>query len=662
MLKLEALNESQQRAVAHASGENLLIVAGPGSGKTLVITQRIFYLIQKLHVPPEEILVVTFTKDAALSMQNRFIEQSELSFPVNFGTFHSIFYNILRQSQGTYNFNILTERQKKDILLPILREQLKKQFNEHFIEPQLGEPANSESRAEFCDGSDEAAQLLSAFSYYKNTGDEQIAESKVNAELKAVFKECFERYEQVRKTRKLIDFDDMACECRRLLDDNASLRAEWQRRFKHILIDEFQDINPAQMSGVELLKGEQCRLFAVGDDDQSIYGFRGSRPECMQLFLKKYNAKQIILNTNYRSTREIVDASLRVIGENKKRFIKELKAGSGRAGSPVILKGFKENSEEYSYLINELLSYVKPPAGTAADLHACSSETYSDTLAVFFRTNILMQFFAAELSAKGIPFIMKEKTNSIYEHEIMKDIWAYLELSQNQGNRECLLRILNRPVRYINREAVMTKDADIWNGMKNYYLRQRNIPYGTERIKAVERFKEDVEYIRKLPPFLAVKYILKSIGYEKFCNGRSYSAYSLSKDIKREYKEIIEWICEEAKKYESLAEWSDARKYYDDSINKKGGSKAWPESNIYLMTVHASKGLEFDRVWIPDCNENIFPYGRMTDADTCEEERRIFYVAMTRAKKSLELLYLTGTKENPRLPSRFLNPILKSIT
>lgn len=650
MLKLEALNEAQQMAVAHASGENLLVVAGPGSGKTFVITQRIFYLIQRLHVLPEEILVVTFTKDAALSMQNRFLEQSELSYPVNFGTFHSIFYNILRQSRETYDLNILTEKQKKDILLPILREQLKKQSNEHFIEPQLGEPANSESRAEFCDGSDEAAQLLSAFSYYKNTGDEQVAADKVNEKLKSVFKECFDGYEHVRKQKKLLDFDDMICECRRLLAGNDTLRAEWRRRFKHILIDEFQDINPAQMSGIELLKGEQCSLFAVGDDDQSIYGFRGSKPECMRSFLKKYSAKLIIMNTNYRSTNEIVNASLKVISQNKKRFDKELKAGFGKHGSPVQIKGFKNKEEEYSYLINELL--------LRSHYDGTKVESDSNTLAVLFRTNMRMQVFAAELSARGIPFLMKDKAGNIYDHEVIRDIWAYLKLSQNHENRECVLRILNRPVRYINREAVMTKGADVWSSMKGYYLSQGNIPYRTKRIKAVERFKQDVEYIRKLPPFLAVKYILKSIGYEAFNDSRNFSE-NLSSDIRQEYKEIIEWICEEAKKHDSFDEWSNAKKKYDESIKRKDSLKAQHESNIYLMTVHASKGLEFDRVWIPDCNENNFPHGRMTDTDTCEEERRIFYVAMTRAKKSLELLYLTGTKENPRLPSRFLNPLLK---
>lgn len=632
MLNIEALNESQRRAVTHASGENLLIVAGPGSGKTFTITQRIFYLIQKLHVPPEAILVVTFTKDAAVSMHNRFLEQSDFSYPVNFGTFHSIFYNILRQSRGDRQFNILTEKQKKDILLPILKKRL-----------------NSA-------GNDEAYQLLSAFGYYKNTGDRRMTEVRVDSELKPFFKECFEEYECIRRQRKLIDFDDMACECVRLLSGNDMLREKWQSRFQHILIDEFQDINPAQMSGVELLKGGQCDLFAVGDDDQSIYGFRGSEPECMKYFSEKYSAGQIILDINYRSTKEIVDASQRVIAENRKRFIKELSSYSKEKGNPVLIKGFKDKSEEFDHIINQLLLYSRPDADPSGD-----SPLTSDTLAVLFRTNILMQVFAAELSAKGIPFDMKERHSDIYEHEIVKDIWAYLELSQNPEDRESLLRILNRPVRYINREAVMVKGVNIWDGMRGYYLRQNDIPYRQDRIKTVDKLKKDIEYTGRLSPYLAVKYVLKSIGYEKFADSRNDSPVNPSvKDIKQEKREIIEWICEEAGKYKNFEEWRNEKESYSESLDIKENFKTKQKCNISLMTVHASKGLEFDRVWIPDCNESIFPYGKLPDTDACEEERRIFYVAMTRAKKSLELLYLTGTKEHPRLPSRFLNPLFKS--
>ncbi|MCD7835367.1 MAG: UvrD-helicase domain-containing protein, partial [Lachnospiraceae bacterium] len=250
------LNESQRRAVTCASGENLLVVAGPGSGKTFVITQRIFYLIQMLHVPPEKILAVTFTKDAALSMQKRFLEKSDLFYPVNFGTFHSVFYNIYRQSR-TVQPNILTQKQKSDIMLPVLKKCIK-------------EHSSEEKGRELYAGLDETSRILAAISYYKSTGDEREAENKLSAELRPFFKDCYIMYERERSRRRQIDFDDMLCESCRLLYNDEALRRRWQKCFEYILIDEFQDINPVQMSGIGLLKGENCSLFAVGDDDQAI--------------------------------------------------------------------------------------------------------------------------------------------------------------------------------------------------------------------------------------------------------------------------------------------------------------------------------------------------------------------------------------------------------
>jgi DNA helicase-2/ATP-dependent DNA helicase PcrA len=211
-------------------------------------------------------------------------------------------------------------------------------------------------------------------------------------------------------------------------------------------------------------------------------------------------------------------------------------------------------------------------------------------------------------------------------------------------------------VRYINREAVMAQGTDIWSAMKNYYIKNINIPYRAERLNAVEKFKKDIERMGKMTLYLAVKYILKSIGYEKMLTDNKEIAVNMAK--KQEIEEVIEWLCTESKKYGSFSEWNIERQVYEESLRKSEKNDRGNECALHLMTVHASKGLEFDRVIIPDCNENVYPHGRMTDKDICEEERRIFYVAMTRARKKLELMYITGTKTSPRLPSRFLNPLL----
>jgi DNA helicase-2/ATP-dependent DNA helicase PcrA len=630
MPDLNSLNEAQLKAVTHIASKDLLVVAGPGSGKTFVITQRILYLIRNLHIPPESILVVTFTKDAALSMQNRFLEQSDLSYPVNFGTFHSIFYNILRQSMPDTKLNIVSDRQKKNILNKIL-------YN-----------ISSEHLTTFKTENENVSQLLSAFSFYKNTNDKSRATEKLLPEYANLFDECFKKYENERRLKKLIDFDDMVYDCYRMFSSDPYILKKWQDRFQYILIDEFQDINPMQMSAVNLLKGENCHIFAVGDDDQSIYGFRGALPECMLDFKKRYDAKEIYLNVNYRSTADIVNSSLKVISENKNRFVKELRPSSAKETpcDTVKIRKFKDRDEEYGNIINEL---------TNEHNDKLSLERVEST-AVLFRTHILMQGFASYLTAADIPFVMKEKPTSIYEHFIVKDVFAYLELSICPNKRECLLRILNRPVRYINREAVMTEGTDIWSAMRNYYIKNLNVPFRAERLNAVEKLKKDIEHIGRMPLHLAVRYILKSIGYEKMLTDNNCIAVNSVK--KQEMAEIIEWLNTESKKYDSFNEWNIEREIYEEKIRNTEKNDGDNECRLQLMTVHASKGLEFDRVIIPDCNENIYPHGRMPDKETCEEERRIFYVAMTRARKKLELMYITGTKTSPRLPSRFLNPLL----
>jgi DNA helicase-2/ATP-dependent DNA helicase PcrA len=265
-----------------------------------------------------------------------------------------------------------------------------------------------------------------------------------------------------------------------------------------------------------------------------------------------------------------------------------------------------------------------------------------------------MQGFAAHLSSDNIPFVMKEKYKSIYDNYIVRDVWSYMELASDMSNRNALLNIMNKPKRYLNRESVLSEHADIWDSMKYYYINHDNIPYRRERLLSLDKLKKDIEYIGRHSPYLAVQYILKSVGlYDFFLSKAMYS------DKKKEVEETVEWLLFEAKKHDSFKEWNMAKEAYNECLDRQNKSKEIVNSNIHLMTVHGSKGLEFDRVWIPDCNENVFPHGRMLKEDVCEEERRIFYVAMTRARKSLELLYLTGTKERPRQPSRFLNPILE---
>ena len=435
---------------------------------------------------------------------------------------------------------------------------------------------------------------------------------------KQLFHSILTDYESARHRMNALDFDDMVYECRNLLRDNRRVREELSRRYTHILVDEFQDINPMQYETLKYLAGEGKRVFAVGDDDQAIYGFRGSSPACLKMFVKDFRSQQILLQVNYRSTQQIIEAATRVIGENRERIAKEMQkssAGTGEIGREVQLKSFENREQEYRYLIRRL------------------EENKSEECAVLFRTNAYMQGFAARLDREGISYVMKEKGTGIYEHFIAGDIMAYLLIASGKGTREMWLRIMNKPYRNLDRELFAEEGVAIMSPVERDNL---------------QKLKQQLKQVSEMRPGIAVRFICKGMGYEKYLQKRA------GKDSEKwqEWAWICDWLIEEASCYSSVEEWLKAQ--------KEGEKQRRPEdekNRLHLMTAHAAKGLEFENVWIPDCNEKIFPHGNMPDENTCEEERRLLYVAMTRAKKSLELLYLTGTGERPRLPSRFLNPL-----
>lgn len=658
MPDLSKLNDAQRRAVTWGEGP-LLVLAGPGSGKTTVIVNRILYLLER-GVPPESVLVITFTRDAALSMQQRFRQHSEKTQPVVFGTFHSVFYQILRESGDIRQRNLLIESQKKHIMISLL-----KQYNNQAEEPcaarretfgsvQTAEGATLQKNAGF-DGSlaDEAEKLLCAVSLYKNTGDFTRAEKLAPSGRRGMFQKLLRDYREAVKCAGALDFDDMIYECARLLQEREEIRNRWQKRFSHILIDEFQDCNPMQYETLKLLSGEPHSIFAVGDDDQSIYGFRGACPDILRRFAEEFHGGRILLNINYRSRDRIVRDSLAVIEENRNRFTKDLRAAERRAareeedaGSVRIL-AFEKREQQYAYLCEQMKIWHERHG---ADGKRC---------ALLFRTNSHMQGVAVRLSSAGIPYVMKEKGKSIYEHFIVKDIMAYLLLASGEWRREHLIRVLNRPARYVSREAV--GDGRSIGEMIDWYRTEADFGAGSgagcrRAVEALEEMESRMKYLRRLSPALAVNYILKGMHYEVFLQNTARG----NPERLTEWGELLEWLKEDAGRFSDVRKWRRAQEEYTQNMQEKGISPGQDteEGAIRLMSVHGSKGLEFDRVLIPDCNEHVFPHGNLPEEETVEEERRIFYVAMTRAKENLELLYLTGDKARPRLPSRFLNPLI----
>lgn len=627
MLELNDLNDAQRNAVTYGGGP-LLVLAGPGSGKTFTITKRILFLLEQ-GIPPEQLLVITFTREAAMSMQRRFQEISGSFLPVSFGTFHSIFFQILQKSNVIKSHKLLTISEKKKILLPILREYRKN------AESGIGE-----------DLGEDAMAILSAVSYYKNTLQLEKASGKAPAEWQPIFSQLLERYEKAVRARGRMDFDDMLCRCRDLLAGNADLLSSWQKRFQYILIDEFQDINPVQYEVVKLLAGNHSSIFAVGDDDQAIYGFRGSEPECLRRFEKEYGASRLLLDVNYRSHPQIVKASLAVIAENRDRFPKAIRSFQESDTDPkehVSLFPFADREEQYDYLVWRLQVFLQEHEGQEG--REC---------AVLFRTNAYMQGLAVRLKALGIPYVMGERMQSIYEHFIVKDIMAYLTLASGHWDRETLLQVVNKPSRYVSREAVGSCGHSLQALIAYYETQESSLVNKKSVPEKLRSFERQLKAINRLSPQLAVAYIQKAAGYGKYLQETAGNAERLA-----EWNEMLEWLKADAARFAGIEEWQAAQEAHTKDLEQgKNKNIEKTDSGIRLMTVHGAKGLEFDTVIVADCNESVFPHGRLQTGAEIEEERRVFYVAMTRAKENLELLYLTGTKERPRLPSRFLSPLL----
>ncbi|MFR9146296.1 MAG: ATP-dependent helicase [Mediterraneibacter sp.] len=606
-----SLNKIQAKAVSHRDGP-CLVLAGPGSGKTLTIVNRIKYLIEKCSVRPEEILVVTFTRFAAQEMKNRLCSlMGRKNIPVTAGTFHGIFYGILRCTYRMSGQNILSEEEKYQLLREAAgRQELETFDEEDFI-------------------SDIAAEI----GKIKNNrlDPEEYVSAKCSAE---TFREIYRQYEEERKKRRKIDFDDMLVLCCELLSSRSEVLAGWQRKFRYILIDEFQDINRIQYDVIRLLALPENNLFVVGDDDQAIYGFRGADSELMFQFLKDYpEAKQLLLGTNYRSTEYIVRNSLRVIRHNERRFDKQLEAYR-KGGACLHVQELADPAEEAEYILDEI--------------EKCMADgVRPEDIAVLFRIHTDAGPVAEALVDRKIPFHMREQLPNIYNHFIARDIQAYFRLAMGERRKQDFLQVMNRPKRYIGRDSLSGSEVSFEDIRKHYCDKEW-------MLDRIDQFEWDVKMLAKMAPYAAVQYLRKRIGYDDYLRD-----YAFSHNIERtNLTEVIQEIAEAARPYRTLDEWFRHVEEYTGILQEKEKKKEKNPEGVRLMTIHAAKGLEFHTVFILDANEGKIPYKKArTDAQT-EEERRLFYVAMTRAKEKLTVCYVKTKSGKETAPSRFVDELL----
>ncbi|MDO4274453.1 MAG: ATP-dependent helicase [Eubacteriales bacterium] len=600
-------NPSQARAVAHLSGP-MMVLAGPGSGKTSVIVERTAYLIREGKIPASSVLVVTFSRAAALEMKERFLKfiQEERT-AVTFGTFHGVFYGILKQAYGLGAGNILSEEEKYDIL----REMTLTYGEEMAQEGDFLEEIAKEISVV-------KGNRISLEHYYASCCSDE------------VFRDIFMGYRRTLRQRRKLDFDDMLLFCYELFAQRKDILEAWRRKFQYILVDEFQDINRLQYDIVRMLAAPLDNLFIVGDDDQSIYHFRGARPEIMLNFTKDYpKAETVLLNVNYRCSGNVLRTAMKVINVNENRFEKKLSTPN-EDGAPVALREFQNLREEYITVVQELKRRLD------------MGESLEDT-AILFRTNQEAEGLLGALMEYQVPFTMKEQLPNLFRHWVCRNMLAYLRLAGGDNSRRTFLEVMNRPNRYIARDALQ-ENVVSFDALRVYY---KDKDWMCDRITTLETH---LRILGTLTPYAAVNFIRKGMGYEEYL--REYAGYRKIKP--EELMEVLDRIQESTKGMKTLKEWEDHIEDYTLKLAEQARKQKTKREGVVISTLHAVKGLEYDQVYILNVNEGSIPYKKAVLEEAVEEERRLFYVGMTRARKRLALCYVKRQFEKEREPSRFL--------
>ena len=580
-------NKSQIQAISHMDGP-AMVLAGPGSGKTTVITHRIKNLIEKAEVRPENILVVTFTKAAAISMQKRFstLMNGGKGQPVTFGTFHSVFYKILRKSRRYEATDILSERQKTDYIREIIG--------------RYGISSN--------DISELSQNIINDIGNIKgNMLNAQ--EYEPSCCKKEDFIKVYNAYNLELKRDGKMDFDDILRECYLLLCENHTILEQWRELYKYILIDEFQDINRIQMNIIELLASPLNNIFVVRDDDQSIYGFRGARPEIMIEFKDYYpEAELIVLDVNYRSTQSIINVAGRVIENNKTRLDKCAHANNDKDFQPDIRK-FRNQVEELKFVVSKIKEYENQGISLSE-------------MAILVRNNSQIQEISSFLKNRKIEAESGKHRSNIYNGMVAKDILSYvrgaLKFDGTYFNED-LIYVLNKPQRYISRQVVLSVNMNI-SAVRRIHSKNN-----------IDSFLFHIEMIRKLPPQAALSYIRKGAGYEEYLR-----LYAIENNIPMSgLLKQLEQLVQECSKFNTLEQWinsiDSAQNSEGQNFGKKSSGEGGTNNRINIMTMHGSKGLEFKAVFIVDANQGIIPTSKALRERDFEEERRLFYVAITRA-------------------------------
>lgn len=598
MISIDKLNENQLKAVNHLDGP-CMVLAGPGSGKTRVITYRIANMVVNKNIKPTSILAISFTKASSIEMKNRALSLSN-DFRMNkvtYGTFHSVFFRILRYFENYNIESILDEKTKRIGLKNILKG----------------------LNIENADDDETIGQVINEISYVKNElMDKRDFKSEVltNDE----FIKVYNFYEEYKQQMNKIDFDDMLIKTYELLKNNKAALDRVRSVYRYILVDEFQDINKVQFEALKLIANPSNNIFVVGDEDQSIYGFRGSRPDFLLEFEEYFsNTKKVLLDINYRSKGEIINIANRLIEKNTNRYEKVIKCGQGN-GAKVNYISPEDSEEEAVYIAKDIKNKVQE-----------DYTEYTD-FAVIYRTNIQSRALVDVFMDMRIPFVVKDSIVTIYDHWAAQDILAYLRIGVNPNSNKDWIRIINKPFRYISKDNLnLVKDEpDFINSLIN------KCDLHPKQVKTINDLDIDISYVKGLNPKNAISYIRTTLDYDRYildyCANRKIKTNGLI--------EILNELESSATNFKTIQEYLEhIERVKSEIVDNKNNKET---DGVIFTTMHSAKGLEFKNVYIIGANEGTIPHEKSYEIDDeekkndqIEEERRLMYVAITRAEENI---------------------------
>lgn len=600
------LNPNQLKASRHESGP-ALVLAVPGSGKTTVIVNRIKYLIEEKGVSPYKVLAITFAKSQQLDMQRRILEALDENYSkeVSVLTIHALSYKIIREyeryKKTKYTLlDVEDAPRSRDILRKIYIQKLKTYPSEEEID-----------------------QIQSILGYIKNTNEDYI-----DADGPFEYKVVVDDFEAYKKKKHLIDFDDMLIMANDLLEKDRHIISKFKDKYEHILLDEGQDTSLIQFMILDKLINTDKNFFVVADDDQSIYKFRGACPERILNFEKYYKGAELYrLSENYRSTPSIINASNRLIKNNKLRYTKELST-SNSDKTPVNIKLFGKDLDEYRYIAK----YLKDA---------------SETVAILYRNNISQIPLAEFLERYLISFTSYDKKERFFTHWIIDDIFDIYNFSLNMNDAALFRKIYYKIKGYLSKDDISglyaLTDIDVLKAL-----------YSSDSIQSYKKdyilqLMKDFKALRKMKPSNIIDYIVNDMNYRGYLRSKG-------RDKSESFNKLLTMIYflkEIALYTKSMNELKLRLNVLRNKIYSQN------ESNVILSTIHGAKGLEFDTVFLIDIVDDEIPGSNNASDVELEEERRIFYVGMTRAKKNLNICAFKERNNTDHEISQFIEEIKK---